>query len=50
MKIAHFDCFCGISGNKILGAFVDAGLNKEVISSLPRKLNLRDVEFEVYHH
>jgi uncharacterized protein (TIGR00299 family) protein len=26
MKIAYFDCFSGISGNMILGALVDAGL------------------------
>ncbi len=26
MKIAYFDCFSGISGNMVLGALVDAGL------------------------
>lgn len=26
MKIAHFDCFSGISGNMVLGALLDAGL------------------------
>lgn len=26
MRIAHFDCFSGISGDMVLGAFVDAGL------------------------
>ncbi len=29
MKIAHFDCFSGISGDMILGALVDAGLEVE---------------------
>jgi len=28
MKIAYFDCFSGISGNMILGALLDAGLEK----------------------
>ena len=28
-KIAYFDCFSGISGNMILGALVDAGLDLE---------------------
>ena len=27
MKIVYFDCFSGISGDMILGAFVDAGLD-----------------------
>jgi len=27
MRIAYFDCFSGISGNMILGALLDAGLN-----------------------
>jgi len=29
MKIAYFDCFSGISGDMILGALVDAGLEME---------------------
>jgi uncharacterized protein (DUF111 family) len=29
MKIAYFDCFSGISGNMVLGALVDAGLELE---------------------
>ena len=28
-KIAYFDCFSGVSGNMILGALVDAGLEVE---------------------
>ncbi len=38
MKIAYFDCFSGCSGDMILGAFIDAGLElktlKEGLSSL----------------
>ena len=29
MKLAHFDCFSGISGNMILGALIDLGLDIE---------------------
>ena len=29
MKIAYFDCFAGISGNMVLGALLDAGLELE---------------------
>jgi len=29
MRIAYFDCFSGISGNMVLGALVDAGLDVE---------------------
>ena len=38
MKIAYFDCFSGCSGDMILGAFIDAGLDlktlKKGLSSL----------------
>ncbi len=27
MRIAYFDCYCGISAEKILGAFIDCGLS-----------------------
>jgi len=26
MKVAYFDCFCGLAGDMIVGAFLDAGL------------------------
>lgn len=31
MRIAYFDCFSGASGDMILGAFVDAGLDLELL-------------------
>ena len=47
MKIINFDCFSGISGDMILGAFLDLGLEKAVIESLPQKLNLEQVKLEI---
>jgi pyridinium-3,5-bisthiocarboxylic acid mononucleotide nickel chelatase len=31
MKIAYFDCFSGVSGDMILGALIDAGLDREAL-------------------
>jgi len=38
MRIAHFDCFSGISGNMVLGALVDAGLDVERLKAELAKL------------
>ncbi|MBM4435873.1 MAG: nickel pincer cofactor biosynthesis protein LarC [Actinobacteria bacterium] len=40
MKIAHFDCPAGASGNMILGALIDAGLDVAWLESELRKLAL----------
>ncbi len=40
MAIAYFDCFSGISGDMILGALVDAGLEFDTLKSELRKLPL----------
>jgi uncharacterized protein (TIGR00299 family) protein len=40
MKVAYFDCFSGISGDMILGALVDAGLDPEQLRSELAKLSL----------
>jgi len=42
MKVAYFDCFSGISGDMILGALVDAGLEVEVLTQIIADLNLTD--------
>lgn len=40
MAIAYFDCFSGISGDMILGALIDAGLDFETLNGELRKLPL----------
>ena len=47
MRVAHFDCFSGISGDMTLGALVDAGVPGEAIREgvgslgLPNPADLR---------
>lgn len=40
MKIAYFDCFSGISGDMVLGALVDAGLDPALLQAELDKLGL----------
>ena len=47
MKTVYFDCFSGISGDMILGALVDAGLDVSVLEEELAKLNLADFELTV---
>ncbi|HKN72062.1 MAG TPA: nickel insertion protein, partial [Terriglobales bacterium] len=42
MKIAYFDCFSGISGDMVLGALVNSGVDLAALESQLRKLSLRD--------
>ena len=44
MKIAVFDPFCGISGNMILGALVDCGLDIVQLEKMLRSLDLKGWE------
>ncbi len=44
MKIAYFDCFSGISGDMVLGALVDAGLDIEKLKSELSSLNVHEYE------
>lgn len=44
MKLAYFDCFSGISGDMVLGALVDAGVDLHELESELRKLNLEGWE------
>jgi hypothetical protein len=40
MKIAHFDCFSGISGDMVMGALVDSGADLRLIEEWLRRLNV----------
>jgi uncharacterized protein (TIGR00299 family) protein len=46
MRIAYFDCFSGISGNMVLGALIDAGLEVEWLGRELAKLKLTGYEIE----
>ncbi len=43
-KIAYFDCFSGISGDMLIAALLDAGLDLQAFESELRKLNLTHYE------
>lgn len=40
MRVAHFDCFSGISGDMVLGAILDAGVPAEAIRAAFASLDL----------
>ena len=44
MKIAYFDCFSGISGDMVLGALLDLGLPKALLTQELKKLPLPDYQ------
>ncbi|MGB9301485.1 MAG: nickel insertion protein, partial [Anaerolineae bacterium] len=47
MKLAYFDCFAGISGDMILGALIDAGLDLGEFQNALRGLRLSGYELQV---
>jgi uncharacterized protein (TIGR00299 family) protein len=46
MRIAHFDCFSGISGDMVLGAVIDAGVPADAVRAALASLGL-PIELEV---
>jgi len=42
MNLVYFDCFSGISGNMVLGAFIDAGMELDYLKSKISELNLEE--------
>jgi len=46
MRVAHFDCFSGISGDMVLGAVLDAGVPAEAIRAALASLGL-PIELEI---
>lgn len=47
MKIAYFDCFAGASGDMILAALIDAGLDAQELREALDGLHLSDYELRV---
>ncbi|MEG1870893.1 MAG: nickel insertion protein, partial [Peptostreptococcaceae bacterium] len=47
MRILYFDCFAGISGDMTLGAFIDLGVDKEILIKELSRLNVDGYEIEV---
>ncbi len=46
MTTAYLDCFSGISGDMLLGAFLDAGLDKIQLVNQLKRLNLSDYSLQ----
>ena len=45
-RIAYFDCFSGVSGDMVVAALLDAGLDFAVLKSELSKLNLQNYKIE----
>jgi len=46
MRIAYFDCFSGASGDMILGALIDAGLNPRRLRKELKKLHITNIHLK----
>lgn len=46
MKIAYFDCFSGISGDMIIGALIDLGLDFNFLKKELEKLDLKNYKLQ----
>ncbi|MBU1627421.1 nickel pincer cofactor biosynthesis protein LarC [bacterium] len=48
MKLAYFDCFSGISGDMILGSFLDCGLPLDTLKKEIDKLHLEGIKLDAH--
>jgi uncharacterized protein (TIGR00299 family) protein len=48
-RIAYFDCFAGVSGDMVLGAFLDLGLPPEVLDEGWRMLGLQGLQLKQHN-
>ncbi|HKP85763.1 MAG TPA: nickel pincer cofactor biosynthesis protein LarC [Blastocatellia bacterium] len=46
MRALHFDCFAGISGDMIIGALIDLGVDRESLSAQLSSLGLKEYELK----
>jgi hypothetical protein len=49
MKIAYIDCIGGVSGDMLMGAFIDAGVDPDVLREELEKLGLRGWDLSTRH-
>ena len=47
LHTAYFDCYSGISGDMILGALIDLGVQETNISKALKKIDLKGYKFQV---
>lgn len=47
MKVLYFDCFSGISGDMMLGALIDLGIDNALFKSELSRLNLEGYDFVI---
>ncbi|MBU1044117.1 MAG: nickel pincer cofactor biosynthesis protein LarC [Candidatus Omnitrophica bacterium] len=47
MRVAYFDCYSGISGDMVLGAFIDLGLSVKQLKTELAKLNISSFDLKV---
>ncbi len=47
MSILYFDCFSGISGDMVLGALIDCGIDYEIFKGELAKLNISGYNIEI---
>lgn len=46
MRVGYIDCFCGISGDMLLGALLDCGWPEDELRQVARAVGARDVRVE----